>query len=98
MAAMLLATVSLMAQNEKGWSYAAELGVGSQLEIGGRAQNGLNKWVAIDAPVLKYNFDYGDYNHHELKIMAGARGCSPSFGPDMNAVLGIVLGAGGMTA
>ena len=98
MAAMLLATVSLMAQNEKGWSYAAELGVGSQLEIGGRAQYGLNKWVAIDAPVLKYNFDYGAYTHPDLKLMAGARGFSPSFGPDMKAFLGIDLGYGGMTA
>ena len=97
-AAILLATVSLMAQNEKGWSYAGELGIGSQLEIGGRAQYGINKWIAVDAPVVKYNFDYGDYNHHELKIMAGARGFSPSFGPDMKAFMGIDLGYGGMTA
>lgn len=98
MAAMLLASVSLMAQNEKGWSYAGEVGIGSQLEIGGRAQYGLNEWIALDVPVLKYNFDYGDYNHHELKIMAGARGFSPTFGPNLKAFMGLDLGYGGMTA
>lgn len=97
-AAMLLATVSVMAQNEKGWSYAVETGIGSQWEIGGRAQYGLNKWVAIDAPVLKYNLDYGDVTGHELKIMAGARGYSPSFGPNLKAFMAIDLGYGGCTS
>ncbi len=95
---MLLGTASLMAQNEKGWSYAAEVGVGSQLEIGGRAQYGLNEWLAIDVPVLKYNFDYGDWNQHELKLMAGVRGFSPTFGPDLKAFCAVDLGYGGCTS
>ncbi len=97
LAAMLLGTVALMAQNEKGWSYAAEAGIGSQLELGGRAQYGINEWIAVDLPVLKYNFDYGDWNTHELKLMAGARGFSPTFGPNLKAFLAVDFGYGGWT-
>ncbi len=79
---------------EEGWSYAAELGIGSQLEIGGRAQYGINEYVAIDVPVVKYNFDYGKVNHHELKLMAGARGYSPEFGPGLKGIAALDLGYG----
>lgn len=96
-AALLLGSAAVMAQNKNGWSIAAEAGIGSQLEVGGRAQYGINKWIALDAPVLKYNFDYGDVNSHELKVMAGARGFSPSFGPNLKAFLAIDLGYGGCT-
>lgn len=96
--AMLLSSTAVTAQNEKGWSHAAEVGVGSQLELGGRAQYGINEWIALDAPVLKYNFDYGDVNSHELKIMAGARGFSPSFGPKLKAFIAIDMGYGGCTS
>lgn len=95
--AMLLGCVAAVAQNEKGWSFAAEVGAGTQLEFGGRAQYGLNEWIALDAPVLKYNFDYGDVNFHELKAMVGARGFSPQFGPNLKAFLAIDLGYGGTT-
>ena len=96
--AFVLGATTLMAQNEKGFSFAAEMGVGSQLELGGRAQYGINKWVALDLPVLKYDFDYDKYvNSHELKIMAGARGFSPSFGPNLKAFMTMDLGYGGIT-
>ncbi len=96
-AAMLSAGAAMAQTTEEGWSYAAEFGIGSQLELAGRAQYGLNQYIQLDLPVVKYNFDYGDYNHHELKIMAGARGYSPEFGPGLKGVMAIDLGYGGMT-
>ncbi len=95
-AAMLSAGAATAQTTEEGWSYAAEFGIGSQLEIAGRAQYGINEYVHLDLPVVKYNFDYGDANHHELKLMAGARGYSPEFGPGLKGVLAMDLGYGSM--
>ncbi len=92
--AMLSVGAATAQTTEEGWSYAAEVGIGSQLELGGRAQFGINEYVAIDAPVVKYNFDYGSANHHELKLMAGARGYSPEFGPKLKGVFAIDMGYG----
>lgn len=78
-----------------GWSYAAEVGIGSQLELGGHAQYGINQYVAIDAPMVKYNFDYGTINSHEIKLMAGVRGYSPAFAKNLKGLLAIDLGYGG---
>lgn len=97
--AALLSTGAALAQTtEKGWSYALEAGVGTQLELGGRAQYGLNKYLAIDAPVVKYNLDYTDGTSHELKLMAGLRGYSPEFGPNLKGLLALDMGYGGTTA
>lgn len=97
MAALLLSATSLMAQNaEKGFSFAAELGVGSELELGVRGQYNFNKYFALDLPVLKYAYDYGDYSVNEITIQVGARGFSPTFGPDMRAFAALDLGYGNM--
>jgi len=94
---MLLGATSLMAQApEKGWSFAGELGVGSELELGARAQYNFNKYIALDAPVLKYAYDYGDFSVNEITIQAGVRGFSPTFGPDMKAFAALDMGYGNM--
>lgn len=97
-AALLSMSAALAQTNEKGWSYALEGGVGSQLELGGRAQYGQNQYIALDLPVVKYNLDYTDGTSHELKLMAGVRGYSPEFGPNLKGLLAIDLGYGGTTS
>ncbi len=92
----LLSTASMFAKfNKEGWTVGGEFGIGSQMEFGVRGQYNLNQYLAIDAPVFKYNFDYGDVNYHEVKIMAGARGFSPEFGPSLKAFMAFDLGYGG---
>lgn len=94
--AMVMA-VSANAQNpDKGFSAAAELGVGSELELGVRGQYNFNKYFALDLPVLKYAYDYGDYSVNEITIQVGARAFSPTFGPDMKAFAALDLGYGNM--
>ncbi len=97
-AAVLFSSAAMAQTQEEGWGYAGEFGVGSQMEFGVRAQYGLNQYLALDAPVVKYNFDYGGTNSHELKLMAGVRGYSPTFGPDLKGVLAVDLGYGGVTS
>ena len=96
MAVMLLSATSLMAQNpDKGLSWAVEMGVGTELELGGRAQYNFNKYIAIEG-VAKYAFDYGDYSHNEITLQAGARAFSPEFCSKnpMKAFLALDMGYG----
>lgn len=79
-AVMLLSAISLLAQNpDKGLSWAVEGGIGTELELGGRAQYNFNKYIAIEG-VAKYALDwqgYGTWN--EITLQAGARAFSPEF-------------------
>lgn len=94
-AVMLLGATSLFAQNpDKGLSWAVEGGIGSELEIGGRAQYNFNKYVAWDVLNAKYAYDYGDFSWNELTLTTGVRGFSPTFGPDLKAFAAIGLGYG----
>lgn len=97
MAVAFLMTTAMNAQNaEKGFSYAAEAGIGSELELGVRAQYNFNKYFALDLPVLKYARDYGSHPHNEITIQAGVRGFSPTFGPDLKAFAALDMGYGNM--
>ena len=97
MAVALVMAVCANAQNpDKGISFAAEMGVGSELEIGVRGQYNFNKYIALDLPVLKYAYDYGDFSVNEITIQVGARAFSPTFGPDMKAFAALDLGYGNM--
>lgn len=100
MVVMLLGATSLMAQNpDKGWSFAGETGIGTEWEIGGRAQYNFNEYIAVEG-VAKYAFDYNEKiwgmknNWNEFTLQAGARGFSPKFGPDMKAFAALDLGYG----
>ena len=97
---MLLGATSLMAQNpDKGLSFAVETGIGTEWELGARAQYNFNKYVAVEG-VLKYAFDYNKKiwgmknNWNEMSIQAGVRGFSPTFGPDMKAFAALDMGYG----
>lgn len=97
MAVAFLMTTAMNAQNaEKGFSYAAEVGIGSELELGVRAQYNFNKYFALDLPVLKYARDYGSHPFNEITIQAGVRGFSPTFGPDLKAFAALDMGYGNM--
>lgn len=97
MAVALVMSVAANAQNpDKGLSFAGELGVGSELELGVRGQYNFNKYFAVDLPVLKYAYDYGDASVNEITIQVGARGFSPTFGPDMKAFAALDMGYGNM--
>lgn len=94
---MLLGVASMQAQNpDKGLSFAVETGIGSEWELGARAQYNFNKYVAWDVVNLKYAFDYGDPNWNEFTIQTGVRGFSPTFGPDLKAFAALDLGYGNM--
>ena len=94
--AMLLGATSLMAQAPaKGLSYAGAIGVGTELELGGRAQYNFNQYFAVDVLSLKYAYDWRDKSaNNEITIQAGVRGFSPSFGPDLKAFAALDLGYG----
>ena len=102
---MLLGATSLMAQNpEKGWSFAAETGIGTEWQLAARAQYNFNKYIAVEG-VARYAFDWDrekiwgttfKTNWNEITITAGARGFSPTFGPDMKAYANFDLGYGAM--
>ncbi|HBC28283.1 MAG TPA: hypothetical protein DC006_01070 [Prevotellaceae bacterium] len=92
----LMGTTMAMAQKEKGLGWAVEGGIGSELELGGRAQYGFNQYLAWDVLNVKYAFDYGkDFNAHEWELTTGLRGFSPSFGPNLKAFAALDLGYGG---
>lgn len=94
-AAMALSASSLFAQSEKGFKWAAEIGLGTEFELGARAQYNFNKYVAWDVLTAKYAYDYGKwYNLNEITIQTGVRGFSPTFGPDMKAFAALDLGYG----
>lgn len=96
---MVLGATSMKAQNTgKNPSWAAEFGIGSELELGARAQYGLNQYLSWDVLHLKYAFDYGDVNFHELTLTTGLRGYSPTFGPKLKAFAALDLGYGGITS
>lgn len=97
LSAMLLSASSLFAQKDGGFKMAAELGVGTELEVGARGQYQFNKYLAWDVLSAKYAYDYnnhGDFN--EFTIETGLRGFTPTFGPDMKAFAAIDLGYGVM--
>ena len=96
MAVALVMSLAANAQNpDKGLSFAGELGVGSELELGVRGQYNFNKYFAVDLPVLKYAFDWRNTTaNNEITIQVGARGFSPTFGPDMKAFAAIDMGYG----
>ncbi len=97
MVVALMGTTMAMAQKEKGFGWAVEGGIGSELELGGRAQYGFNKYLAWDVLNVKYAFDYGkDVNAHEWELTTGLRGFSPSFGPNLKAFAALDLGYGGL--
>ena len=95
---MLLGVASMQAQNpDKGLSFAVETGIGTEWELGARAQYNFNKYVAIDILNLKYALDYNEHgNWNEFTIQTGVRGFSPTFGPDMKAFAALDLGYGNM--
>lgn len=95
-AVMLLGAASMMAQNpDKGYSWAVEGGVGTEVELGGRVQYNFNKYVAWDILNAKYALDYDKYyNTNEITLTTGVRGYSPTFGADMKAFASIDLGYG----
>lgn len=96
-AVALIMAMAANAQNpDKGFSAAAELGVGSELEVGVRGQYNFNKYFALDLPVLKYAYDYGHGSHNEITIQVGARAFTPTFGPDMKAFTALDLGYGNL--
>lgn len=76
---MLLGVASMQAQNpDKGLSFALETGIGSEWELGARAQYNFNKYVAWDVVNLKYALDYNEHgNWNEFTIQTGVRGFSP---------------------
>ena len=96
MAVALVMAVCANAQNpDKGISFAAEMGVGSELEIGVRGQYNFNKYIALDLPVVKYAYDWRNTTfNNEITIQVGARAFSPTFGPDLKAFAALDLGYG----
>ena len=67
-AAMLLCSSTLKAQSEEeGLSWAVETGIGSEWELGGRAQYSINKYLALEG-VVKYALDYNSGGNEELSI------------------------------
>lgn len=97
MAVAMMMAVTVNAQNpDKGISLAGELGVGTELEVGGRLQYNFNKYFALDLPVVKYAFDYNDIipDFHEITLQVGVRGFSPNYYKDMKAFAAIDFGYG----
>jgi len=98
--ALFLMSVSSMAQdNGKGLLWAAETGIGTELEVGMRGMYKFNKYLAWDILTLKYSFDYGnnlgDKNSHEGSITTGIRGFTPTFNQDkMRGFAALDLGYG----
>lgn len=93
MAMVMAATVN--AQDMKKVSFAAELGVGTELELGGRVQYNFNKYLAWDVLGAKYAYDWRDKSlNNEITIQTGIRAFSPTFGPDMKAFAAIDMGYG----
>lgn len=96
-AVVLLGASSLQAQSVNDLKWAAEVGVGTELELGARAQYNFSEYLAWDVLHFKYAFDYNDGgNWNEMSLTTGLRGFSPSFGPDLKAFAAIDLGYGGM--
>ncbi|MDD7658015.1 MAG: hypothetical protein PUJ28_05155 [Prevotellaceae bacterium] len=97
--AVLMGSATASAQITKGLTWAVEGGIGSELELGGRAQYEFNKYLAWDVASVKYAFDYGDdCNAHEWEVTTGIRGFSPTFGPKLRAFAALDLGYGGIKA
>ena len=79
---------------EKGLSWAVETGIGSEWELGGRAQYGINKYLALEG-VVKYALDFNDgANWNEITIQPGVRAFSPEFGPGLKGFAALDLGYG----
>lgn len=97
--AVLMGSAAASAQITKGLTWAVEGGIGSELELGARAQYDFNKYLAWDVASVKYAFDYGDdSNAHEWEVTTGLRGFSPTFGPKLRAFAALDLGYGGIKA
>ena len=67
--AVLMGSATASAQVTKGLTWAVEGGIGSELELGGRAQYEFNKYLAWDVASVKYAFDYIDYHNNFLNIL-----------------------------
>lgn len=95
-AMMMLGTASMAAENfTKGLNWAAEAGVGTELELGLRAQYQFNKYLAWDVLHAKYAYDYNEHHDfNELTLTTGLRGFTPTFGPGLKAFAAIDLGYG----
>lgn len=94
-ATAMLSATTLMAQSDKKFNLGAEVGIGSEVEAGVRAEYGLNEYLSWDALHLKYAYDYGKNDKfHELSLTTGVRGYSPSFGPNLQVFAAIDLGYG----
>jgi len=107
MAVALVMAVSANAQNpEKGLSWGVETAIGTEWELGARAQYNFNKYVAWDVLNVKYAYDwdsekiYGTkftVNWNEIAITTGVRAFSPTFFNDkMKAFANLDLGYGAM--
>lgn len=96
MAVVLLGAASAKAQNPEGLSWALEAGIGTEFEVGGRAQYKLNNYLAWDVLNLKYAYDYGDYAVNEITLTTGLRGFSPKFDNGMRLFGALDLGYGNM--
>ncbi|MCF0199547.1 MAG: hypothetical protein HUK02_09530 [Bacteroidaceae bacterium] len=93
--AVLLAGAANAQAPEKGLSWAVEAGLGSQFEIGGRAQYNFNKYVAWDVLSLKYGHEW-DCGVGDLSLKTGVRGFSPEFGPKLKAFAALDFGYTGI--
>lgn len=95
--AALMSCTTAMAKMDKDITWAAEVGAGSELELGGRAQYNFCPYLAWDILNLKYAFDYDKHlNAHEWELTTGLRAFSPSFGPNLKGFAALDLGYGGI--
>ena len=107
MAVALVMAVSANAQNpDKGLSWGVETSIGTEWELGGRAQYNFNKYVAWDVLNLKYAYDWESVSFmgvsasthwNEITATTGVRAFSPTFFNDkMKAFANLDLGYGVM--
>ncbi|MBQ7570803.1 MAG: hypothetical protein IJT19_01010 [Bacteroidaceae bacterium] len=107
MAVALVMAVSANAQNpEKGLSWGVETAIGTEWELGVRAQYNFNQYFAWDVLNVKYAYDWDrtkiwgtTFKTHwnEIAITTGVRGFSPTFFNDrMKAFANFDLGYGAM--
>lgn len=94
--ALWLGAAAAQAQKPDGLSFAAEAGVGTEAEVGLRAEYKLEKWLSWDVLHAKYAYDYGDYAVHEITLTTGLRAFTPTFGPKLRGFAALDLGYGRM--
>lgn len=97
LAIVLLGTTSMMAQEriKNETKFGAELGIGSELELGLRGELQLNDYLSWDILHAKYARDWQkNWSFNELSLTTGVRAYSPEFGPDLKAFGALDLGYG----